>query len=458
MKRGSVKRSGKGWMYVVDLGTDPATGKRRQERKRGFRTQREAADALDARMGEVRTGVVAVDQRLTLSEYLDQWIEAKEYAGVRPTTIRGYRQHIDKYIRPHLGHIRLRDLRGNHIEAMLTEIAKPPRKPGPNEKIPKGARRNPRPMSAASVHRIHATLSSALSSAKKKRLVAFNAAEDVELPRAERPKVRPWEAAELGQFLEHAQSDRLGVVFEVAAMTGLRRGELVGLRWDDIDFDRRRITVRQQLVEVGSVGIECPFCGGEHRQFRFGPPKTSSGEGRIVDLDNGTLGVLTVQRATQELERAKWAEGYRDHGLVFAREDGTPIPPSDLTAKFQELSTSAGLRRIRLHDLRHGQASLMLAAGIPIAVVSKRLGHSSISLTSDTYSHLLDGVGAAAAEAAAALVPRPARDQPASRCDQSVTTGAPRDDEGDPLNERIARSERWGGRGSNPRPTDYESD
>ena len=402
MKRGSVKRSGKGWMYVVDLGTDPATGKRRQERKRGFRTQREAADALDERMGEVRTGVVAVDHRLTLATYLSQWIEAKEAAGRRPTTMRSYRMHIDNYLVPHLGHIRLRELRGNHVEMMLAEIAKP-------------GRRNSKPMSPATVRRVHATLRSALASAKQKRLVAFNAAVDVELPSAARPRVRPWEAEELGRFLQYAQSDRLAVLFEVAAMTGLRRGELVGLRWDDVDFERRRITVRQQLVEIASAGVECLFCGAEHRRYRFGPPKTSSGEARVVDLDAGTLSVLTVQRAGQELERAQWGAGYVEHQLVFAREDGTPIRPGYVTERFHDLADAAGLRRIRLHDLRHGQASLMLAAGIPIAVVSKRLGHSSIAITSDTYSHMLEGVGAAAAEAAAALVPRPARDQ-------SVTT------------------------------------
>ncbi|SUP17827.1 site-specific tyrosine recombinase XerC [Tsukamurella pulmonis] len=218
--------------------------------------------------------------------------------------------------------------------------------------------------------------------------------------------MRPWEADELGQFLDHVQGDRLGPLFEVAAYTGLRRGELVGLRWDDIDLVRGVIIVRQQVVEIDGSGVVCPFCGGEHRAYRFGPPKTASGEARRVDLDHGTVGVLLGQQLAQQGERDAWADAYSDHGLVFAREDGSPIPPSDVTAAFYRLTDAAGLRRVRLHDLRHGQASLMLAAGVPIAVVSKRLGHSSISITSDTYSHLLEGVGQQAAEAAAGLVPR----------------------------------------------------
>ncbi|WP_175401134.1 site-specific integrase [Gordonia sp. UCD-TK1] len=432
--RGSVKKGKASWHYSVDLGKDPATGKRRQEFKRGFRTKREAVDALDERLAEIRTGVVAIDQRLTLAAYLDQWLEAKEQAGIRPTTLRSYRQHVDAYIVPHIGTVRLRDLRATHVEHMLRQIAKPPQKPAKDAQIGKGQRRNPKPLSAATQRRVHATLRSALTSAKRKHLVSFNAAADMELPRASRPKVKPWEAADLGTFLDHAQSDRLGSLFEAIAMTGLRRGEAVGMRWDDIDFGRSRLVVNQQIVETDGTGVQCPFCGGEHRQYRFGPVKTASGEARVVDLDSGTLGVLMAQRLTQEQERTEWGSAYNDHGLVFAREDGSPIPPGDVTERFHQLSDEAGLRRIRLHDLRHGQASLMLAAGVPIAVVSKRLGHSSISITSDTYSHLLDGVGAQAAEAAAALVPRAGRgEHDSAPREHSVSVDASGNDESDPL-------------------------
>lgn len=138
----------------------------------------------------------------------------------------------------------------------------------------------------------------------------------------------------------------------------------------------------------------------------FGRPKTSSGEDRAVDLDSLLIGTLIEHRLSQDAQRAEWGEAYQDHGLVVAREDGTPIPPERLTKRFAELVTETGLRPIRLHDLRHGRASLLLASGTDIGLVSKLLGHSSISLTSDTYSHLLAGVGREAAERASALVPR----------------------------------------------------
>ena len=241
--------------------------------------------------------------------------------------------------------------------------------------------------------------------------ICFSPARFLDLPDYRRPPVSPWSPAELGAFLDQAASHRLGVLFEVMALTGLRRGEALGLRWSDVDLTGMVITVRQQLVQVGSA-------------MAFGPPKTASGEHRSVELDTIAAGALLGHRLAQEAERARAGDAYNDLDLVFAREDGSPIPPEVATKTFRRLTDEVRfpddadlpgdqrrrLRRVRLHDLRHGQASLMLAAGVPLAVVSKRLGHSTITITSDTYSHLLEGVGRAAARRAAALIPRASRD------------------------------------------------
>ncbi|MBH0120566.1 Arm DNA-binding domain-containing protein, partial [Rhodococcus sp. CX] len=279
-RRKACKKAHGSWTFVADLGIDPATGKRRQIRKSGFRTSDDAQEELNKFLTSVATGQAAHDNRLTVGDYLRQWLETKEAAGIRPTTLRSYRQHIDAYLIPHLGRLRLGDLRATHVEKMLHDIAQPPAKPKSDEKIAKGKRRNPKTLSPATVRRVHATLRSALTSAKRKHLVGHNAAENLELPRAVRPKVVPWEPEELGKFLDHAATDRLGALYEVMAMTGLRRGEAAGLRWDDVDLTRGVITVRQQIVEVDGTGVECPFCRGEHRQYRFGRPKTASGEHR----------------------------------------------------------------------------------------------------------------------------------------------------------------------------------
>jgi integrase len=237
-------------------------------------------------------------------------------------------------------------------------------------------------------------------------MAAQNAAANAIVPRLEKTRVNPWQADELGAFLDYAGSDRFGPIFELVAMAGLRRGEALGLRWSDAHLDEGYLVVRQQVIQVDAQSYHCAVCGRLHKGIQFGPPKTASGDARRVDLGQAGVGVLLEQRLRQEAERAQGGSVYADHDLVFAREDGNPIHPERVTKRFIQLVKSSGLRQVRLHDLRHGRASLLLASGTDIAVVSKMLGHSSITLTVDTYAHLLAGVGQKAADAADALIPR----------------------------------------------------
>jgi integrase len=303
----------------------------------------------------------------------------KDTGRFRPSTALHTEHHLRTYWIPLLGHYRLADLTVDDVDRALASVRR------------QGARRAR--LSPSSVRRIHATLRSALNDAVRRRVIPYNPAALAELEPTRRPKVRPWEPQELGAFLDFAAGHRLGVLFEVLAMTGLRRGEVVGLRWGDVDLQKRVLWVRQAVVQVGYESV-------------VGQPKTSSGEDRRVDLDPATAGSLLAHRLQQDVERAAFGAAYEDHDLAFAREDGAYLKPEVVSKTFQALVAEAGLRRVRLHDLRHGQASIMLAAGVDMTVVSKRLGHSGIRITSDTYAHLLEGVGRQAAEAAAALVPR----------------------------------------------------
>ena len=341
------------------------------------------------------------------------WLQAKISNGLRPTTARSYRQHIEQYAVPIMGSKRLRDVQPGDIERLLRTIASDPDRS--------------RPLGPATVRRVHATLRSAFASAKRKRLIAYNPCVDIDLPTAPRPKVQPWEPAELGAFLDSLTGDRDSALFELIASTGLRRGEALGLRWVDVDLAGSYLTVRLQLVQTDAAGrSQCPFCGETHTESAFAKPKTASGEARRVDLDDRTVGALIAHRLQQDAQRVQWTGGaYRDHGLVFARRGGTPYPPERITKRFSQLVRAAGLRPVRLHDLRHGAASLRLASGTDIAVVSQLLGHSSISITADTYSHLLAGVGKEAAERASALVPRASDLLAVDRCDHSVTNSVP---------------------------------
>jgi integrase len=367
------------WYFVLDLPS--ADGKRRQMRRGGFATKREAKKAAEKVSGRADAGQV-INDRETTGEWLEAWLAGKR--SIRAGTARGYEAHIRNHLIPKLGRIPLEKLRPADIAVAYVAI---------EAERPEGRR----PVGPATIRRIHATLRASLTAAVKQQRLPYNPALHVELPQVRRPKVSPFEPEELGAFLDAAGNDRLGPLYELYAMSGLRRGEALGLRWSDLDLEHGVLIVRQQLVQLG-------------HQIMFGPPKTASGEHRKVELDSGTVGVLLGHQLRQQMERADWGDAYEDHDLVFPRENGAPLHPEYVTRHFQLLTRKAGLRQIRLHDLRHGSASLQLAAGVPMAVVSKRLGHSSIAITSDTYSHLLEGVGHAAAEAAAALVPRGARD------------------------------------------------
>ncbi len=371
------------WYYRADIGRDPGTGRRREQKKGGFATKTEAEAALAKVVAAVSTGEHRHDGRITVGTFLQEWLADRVADGLRPSTALSYRRYIEMDLAPALGHLRLGDLRPGHVERLLRDL--------------RAAGRG-----TTTVRRIHATLRSALTSARRARLVAYNAAIDVALPTERPAKVRPWEPDELAGFLDHAAGHRLGALFEVLAFTGLRRGEACALRWDDVDLERGVITVRSQLVEVGGRAVE-------------GKPKTRSGEDRRVDIGPRTIGALLAHQLHQQAERDAWGPAHRDSGRVFTREDGEDLTPSQVTKVFARLSSAAGLRPIRLHDLRHGAASLMLAGGADIAVVSKRLGHSSIRVTADTYHHLLEGAGRKAADAAEGLVrPRAAGQEPAA--------------------------------------------
>lgn len=187
-------------------------------------------------------------------------------------------------------------------------------------------------------------------------------------------------------------NDRLAVLYLLLLVTGMRRGEAIGLRWEDVDLDRQALHVDQQITEVRGKSV-------------VDTPKTKRGA-RLVPIDPATTAILRTHRDRQLAERAAWAAGWHDSRLVFTREDGTPLRPEYATRHFQSLAARAGPPRIRLHDLRHTNASLALDAGVDLKVVSDRLGHSQIAVTADLYTHVNTGVGqAAAAQIAAFLTP-----------------------------------------------------
>lgn len=364
------------WAYRVALGRDPGTGKRLTEYRQGFTTKRAAEAELVKVITEHTAGQHRHDGRQTVGDYLTRWIAEKVADGeLRASTAHTYQRYVALDLSRHLGAVRLRDLRASHVKEMLRKL------------------RTTEGRGDATVRQIHAVLRSALTSARRDGLIAGNPAADVSLGGPRPAKVRPWEPAELGAFLDSASGHRLGALFELLAMTGLRRGEALGLRWADVDLSAGMLTVRRQLVAVGARVTE-------------GAPKTRAGEDRRVSLSQHVVGILLAHQFAQQAEREAWGDAYEDGDWVFCAENGASLSPGYVTKLFHKLVTQADVRQIRLHDLRHGAASIMLASGTQMAEVSKVLGHSSVRITSDTYHHLLAGAGRSIAEAAQALIPR----------------------------------------------------
>lgn len=199
-----------------------------------------------------------------------------------------------------------------------------------------------------------------------------------------------WSAAEVQLFLGSIGQDPWYPLFVTAVATGMRRGELLGLRWADVSLEDDRLSVRQQLTLL-------------HNVLNFSDPKTSRSR-RTIDLDPETVKVLRRHRASQSQQRLRWGEAYTDHDLVFCREDGTPMNPDRLTVLFQGMVKRSGLAKIRLHDLRHTNATLALEAGVPPKVISDRLGHATVAFTMDVYAHAVPALQAEAARRVGALI------------------------------------------------------
>ncbi len=352
------------WQWVLEYGRD-SNGQRLQTSKAGFPTKGAAQSALQE---AVHTFMVDVSvSSTTVGEYLETWLQAKH--SLKPTTVALYGDLTKNYLVPHLGEIRLLDLRAHHLDRMYqaTTVGK-----------------SGRPLSASTIRRIHGVLRSALNTAVKRRLIPYNPANHIELAAENNRRVKPWTTEECQGFLARSADDRLTDLYRLMIVTGMRRGETVGLRWEDVDLDDECLFVIQQITDVNGHSV-------------VSSPKTKRGQ-RLVQLDPDTVEALHRHREAQNLERLAWGAAWNDAGMVFTREDGRALRPEYVTRHFQDLTEKVGLRPIRLHDLRHTSASLALAAGVDLKVVSERLGHSQLAITADLYTHVNRKLGKAAAQ------------------------------------------------------------
>jgi integrase len=361
MMRGSIVKRGARWSVVYDEPPGP-DGRRKQRWKGGFASRKDAQRWLNDTLARMDRGEYVRPGRKTVGAWLtDDWLPMVRRTR-RPNTAVTYTTYAAAYVIPALGRVPLQELSAARLDRFYTDL------------LERGSHRG-KPLQPSTVRRISSVVHAALDAAVRKGEVARNVADATEhLPsvRRERPV---WFAEELRAFLEVAASDRLEALWTVLCTTGMRRSEACGLPWTAVDLDDGWLSVTQVLVRVGDTPT-----------LIRGTKTTSSR--RSIELDPATVAALKAHRARQLQERLAWGGAWTDTGLVFTREDGTKLNPERLSDAFLKLVARAGLPRITLHGLRHSYASTAIAAGVPIQVVSRRLGHAGIGTTVDLYGHI----------------------------------------------------------------------
>ncbi|MGD0880510.1 MAG: tyrosine-type recombinase/integrase [Acidimicrobiales bacterium] len=374
------------WWFVVDVGVG-ADGQRRQTRRRGFRTKKLAQEELDKVRRTVTQTRYVPPARETFGEYLDRWLAGLP-TRLRPSTCDGYRRCL-QYVTPGLRSRRLDHVTADNLDQLYAAL------------LVSGRRQREGGLSPRSVRYVHSVIRKALADAVRKGALARNVADSASPPLAKStraPEMAWWKPRELRTFLDQTAGEPLGPLFRVAAMTGMRRGEVCGIRWSDLDLDKARIQVRQQLNVVRSPGAPD---GGLVFSERT---KTDRGR-RVVDLDPGTVAVLKARRRQQAEHRLAVGAGWaNEHDLVFTEADGRPLDPESVSQVFNRRVARSGLPRIRFHDLRHTHCAHLIEAGEQLLLITRRLGHASVAFTQDRYGHLFEEAGSQAASAVAAMV------------------------------------------------------
>lgn len=362
--RGRITKRGDSWRIVVDAGTDPATGKRHQHSET-HRTKREAERRLAEIVQQANQGLYVKPSRLTVSLFLRQWLSDYAKVNTRPRTFENYRSKIERHVIPAIGQHPLMGLRPEHVAALYHSM------------LDEGAS----PRSVLHVHRI---ISNALGQAVRWQMVPRNVAQVVTPPRPRKAETHALAPANLRRVLEAFQSSPYYGLLYLAAFSGARRSEILGLRWQDVDFDRGTIRIVQTLHQLidGTLVFE--------------EPKTQSGR-RTIPLSTSAVLALRAHRERSEAEQALGHRNLDSDALVFIMPDGRPIKPYTISQAFRRVVRRLGLN-VRLHDLRHTHASVLLLAGVHPKAVQERLGHANISITLDTYTHLLPGIAEATAD------------------------------------------------------------
>lgn len=371
--RGSIqKREGKrgiSWRIVVDIGIDPKTGNRKQKVETLQGTKADAQKRLREILTSLDKGIYTDAGKMTVSEYLQKWFEGHK-RDLSPSTARRYAGIIHQHLIPALGQTLLNKLTPLHIREFIDKEMKEGRKDN-KKSVGSG-------LSSASVNYEYRVLHNALSEAVALELLYRNPADSIKPAREEKKEIVVLSEKDISTLLNGVKDTYIFMPTFIAIYTGMRLGEILGLTWANIDLSQGLITVRQSSCQVKSA------------QPEFKTPKTSNSK-RTIDISPAVINVLKEHKKLQSELQFSAGPSWNNYNLVCCLQNGYPINPPSLSSYFRQVTGKLGLN-ISFHGLRHTHASLLLKAGIPAKVVSERLGHSTIAITMDIYSHVMPGM------------------------------------------------------------------
>jgi integrase len=373
---GSIRQRPDGtWEARVTTGYD-SEGKPKRQSFYG-KTRQEVAEKMNKALHEMSIGARLDVNKVTLSEWLDRWLIDYMKPSLRPNTYQSYEMDLRLHVKPYVGSIRLKDLQAGDLQRLFNNLLKNGRATEWNKEVNPG-------LSRRTVDYVRTTVKAALSVAVDNDLILKNPAKQTKLPPAEKKEAVPFTRRESETFLNYVKgiAHRLFAALYLAFCTGLRRGEILGLMWPDIDFEASTLEVKRELVEVRDVDTK-------KVHLDFGPPKTEKSK-RTIPMTENMVKVLKAHLEKQDEERFFYKESYHDENLVFCTEDGRRIWPRNFDRLYTNLLKKAGVDHKKLHTTRHTFASMMIEDGEDIRNVQELLGHAVLSTTADIYSHVAE--------------------------------------------------------------------
>lgn len=345
--RGHIAKKGDRYYIVVDIGDE----KRKQKWLSGFDTRKEAENELPRILNDLNDGTYIEPSKKKYRDFIDDWHQNRK-SKVSKNTFVTYKHMIDSHIKPNLGRFQLAKLNSLAIDNFYTELEKQGK-------------------SSATIKKIHSIVRASLEYALQYQLIKRNPASVVQPPTVKHKDIVVWDEQQMIKFLDFVKDEWDFVVYHLALYTGMRKGEILGLKWADIDFINNKIRVMRSYSKTG-----------------FSEGKTSNAR-RVIDIDETTIEFLLKRKKVVSENKLKMGEDYTGLDLIICRATGDPVDVRNVNRRFDKFVERSKLPKIRFHDMRHTHATLMLKMGVPVKVVSERLGHGSIEMTLNTYTHLL---------------------------------------------------------------------